>query len=223
MGDDINRKGTTGEISRDNSDLTLFGRSSSSFTRIARIYAAELGVAYAFRIVPDLMSLDPGDYGGNPALRLPVLQTTESTWFGASNIARVLARRAPTQKLLVWPEDLDQPLFANAQELTLVALSTEVSLIMAQLARAEVSANIEKLRRSLANTLAWLDENMERLLATLPPERQLSWLEVTAFCLITHVTFRDVLPVTPYARLVAFSERFGERASAQQTTYRFDR
>jgi glutathione S-transferase len=207
----------------DSSELTLFGRSSSSFTRIARIYAAELGVPYAFRVVVDLMSLDPADYGDNPALRLPVLQTTEGTWIGASNICRALARRAPTDRLLVWPEHLDQPLLASAQELTLVALSTEVSLIMAQVANAAAGANIDKLSRSLQNTLGWLDENIDALLAALPAERQLSFLEVTAFCLVTHLTFRNVLPITPYPRLVAFSERFAERPCAQQTLYRFDR
>ncbi len=211
------------ESAAETSRLVLFGRSSSSFTRVARIYAAELDVPYAFRIVPDLMSLDPADYGGNPALRLPVLQAGEDTWFGASSIARVLERRAPREGLLVWPEDLDRPLLANAQELTLGAMSTEVSLIMAQLAGAGASRNIEKLRLGLENTLAWLEDNIEPVLAALPLERHLSLLEVTAFCLVTHVEFRGVVPTAPYPKLVAFGERFGERASAQQTTYRFDR
>ncbi|HEY3255953.1 MAG TPA: glutathione S-transferase family protein [Polyangiaceae bacterium] len=207
----------------ESSDLVLFGRSSSSFTRIARIYAAELGVSYEFRVVPDLLSVDATDYGGNPALRLPSLQTAEGTWFGASSICRVLSRRAPGSRLLVWPEDLDRPLTANAQELTLVALSTEVSLIMAQLARAGSGGNIDKLRRSLENTLTWLDEQIEPVLAALASERQLSFLEVTAFCLVTHLSFRGVVPVAPYPRLCAFSERFAERAAAQETPYRFDR
>ena len=87
----------------ESSDLILFGRSSSSFTRIARIYAAELGVSYEFRIVPDLMSLEAADYGGNPALRMPVLHTAEGPWFGASSICRALSRRAPGRRRLVWP------------------------------------------------------------------------------------------------------------------------
>jgi len=207
----------------ESSDPVLFGRSSSSFTRIARIYAAELGVSYEFRIVPNLMSLDAADYGGNPALRLPVLQTAEGTWFGAASICRALSRRTPSGRLLVWPEDLERPLTANAQELTLVAMSTEVSMIMAQLAGADVGDNIDKLRCSLESTLTWLDEQIEPVLAELPSERHLSFLEVTAFCLVTHLSFRGVLPVEPYPKLVAFSQRFGERASAQETLYRFDR
>lgn len=207
----------------ESSDLVLFGRSSSSFTRIARIYAAELGVAYELRVVPDLMSLEAADYGGNPALRLPVLQTAEGTWFGALSICRALARRASSGRLLVWPEDLERSLTANAQELTLVAMSTEVSVVMAQLAGAGAGGNIDKLRRSLEGTLTWLDQQIDSVLAALPSERQLSFLEVTAFCLITHLSFRGVLPIAPYPKLVAFSERFAERAAAQETPYCFDR
>jgi len=206
----------------ENSGLVLFGRSSSSFTRIARIFAAELGIVPEFRIVPDLMSLEIADYGGNPALRMPVLHAAEGVWFGALNICRVLARRAGNEQL-IWPEDLRQPVSANAQELVLVAMSTEVSIVMAQLAGAASSGNVDKLRRSLEGTLRWLDTNLEAALATLPNERQLSFLEVTAFCLITHLSFRDVLPIAAYPQLVAFSERFAERPSARDTGYRFDR
>ncbi|MET0791438.1 MAG: glutathione S-transferase N-terminal domain-containing protein [Polyangiaceae bacterium] len=60
------------------SDLALFGRSSSSFTRVARIDAAEPGVPYQLRVVPDLRSLEAAGYGRNPALRLPVLQTAKA-------------------------------------------------------------------------------------------------------------------------------------------------
>jgi hypothetical protein len=68
----------------------IIGRSSSHFTRI---FAAELRIDCAFQVVRDLMSSDPGDYGGNPALRIPVLQTPQGTWFGALNVCRELWRR----------------------------------------------------------------------------------------------------------------------------------
>ena len=63
--------------------FTLIGRSSSSFTRIARIFAAELGISYAFDLVLELKSLDPQDYGGNPALKVAACECP------------VLARRQP--------------------------------------------------------------------------------------------------------------------------------
>lgn len=204
----------------------LFGRSSSHFTRVARLVAAELGVAYSFRVVADLLSTDANDYGGNPALRLPVLHTGEGEWFGALNICRALERQpgaSGAKGRLVWPEDLSLPLAANAQELTLQAMSSEVALIMARVAKAdEAAAHLAKQRQSLERMLAWLDAHAEAVVATLPTERALSFLEVTLFCLVQHLEFRDILPVAPYRALGEFCRRFGERASAQQTVFRFD-
>jgi glutathione S-transferase len=207
--------------------FTLIGRSSSSFTRITRIFAAELAVPYAFRVVPSLLSLDPGDYGGNPALKLPALQTPECTWFGSSNICRVLSKHASAPCRVVWPEGLDQPLTANAQELTLVAMQTEVAWIMSTVSvkagdPGAEGAHAVKMRASLSDTLAWLDAHVERVLDALPRERDLSYLEVALFCLVMHVEFRNVLPVTPYPALGSFCQRFAERPSAAQTPYRFD-
>jgi glutathione S-transferase len=207
---------------------TLFGRSSSHFTRVARIVAAELGVAYTFRVVPNLLSTDPGDYGGNPALRLPVLHTAQGEWFGALNICRALERLVSNagtsgRARLVWPEALDQPLTANAQELTLQAMASEVALIMARVAKAdEAAANLAKQRESLERMLAWLEAHAAEVLAALPAARAVSFLEVTLFCLVQHLEFRDILPTAPYRTLGEFCQRFAQRASARQTTFRFD-
>jgi glutathione S-transferase len=209
------------------SSPTLFGRSSSHFTRVARIVAAELGVAYTFRVVPNLLSTDPSDYGGNPALRLPVLHTEQGEWFGALNICRALERQASAasrdeRPRLVWPEALDQPLTANAQELTLQAMASEVALIMARVAKAdEAAANLAKQRQSLERMLAWLEANVSEVLAALPP-RGVSFLEVTLFCLVQHLEFRDILPTAPYRALGEFCQRFAQRESARQTPFRFD-
>ncbi len=207
----------------ENASVTLFGRSSSHFTRVTRIFAAELGVAYAFRPAPSLLSLEASDYGGNPALRLPVLHAEGSAWFGAANVCRELARLSAAPPRLVWPEDLRGALVTNAQELTLQAMSTEVTLIMAQLGDAGAgSAHVIKLRRSLLDSLAWLDANVDQALEALPPERDLSFLEVTLFCLITHLAFREVVVMEPYRALCGFESRFAQRPSAAQTSYRFD-
>jgi glutathione S-transferase len=208
-------------------DLTLIGRSSSSFTRIARIFAVELGVPHRFRVVPSLLSLDASDYGGNPALKLPALETPEGTWFGASSICRVLSKHARVPHRMVWPEALEQALVANAQELTLVALSTEVALVMSKVGSAPDDGRADtphavKMQKSLVDTLAWLDAHLDRALAALPRERDLSYLELTLFCLVTHLEFRKVVPVAAYAALGAFCRRFAERPAAQQTAYRFD-
>lgn len=201
----------------------LIGRSSSHFTRIARLFASELCVPCSFQVVRDLLSTDPADYGGNPALRIPVLKSAGGAWFGALNVSRELWRRSSPRRRVVWPEDLDVPLLANMQELTLQAMATEVTLVMEKMAGAgEGTRHALKLRESLLNMMAWLEDNANAALAALPPERDLSYLEVTLFCLVTHLEFRDVLPTKPYAALNQFCQQFSKRPSASETAFRFD-
>ena len=51
-------------------DVVLLGRSSSHFTRVARIFAAEIGVTCEFQVASDLMATDCARFGGNPARNL---------------------------------------------------------------------------------------------------------------------------------------------------------
>jgi glutathione S-transferase len=202
--------------------LCIVGRPSSHFTRVTRLFAEELGLEYQFELVRDLLSRDSSDYAGNPALRLPVLKTPEGAWFGALNICRELARRSGRQLRVVWPEHLELPLLANAQELTLQGMATEVSLIMGALGGpAEPGPHAVKLRTSLMNTLAWLDQTLPDVLAALPAPRDLSFLEVTLFCFVEHLAFREVLPLERYKNLLEHGAAFRERPSAAKTPYQF--
>lgn len=204
-------------------ELTIVGRSSSHFTRITRIFAAEARVDHGFRPILDIMSVDPRHYAGNPALKLPVLETPEGNWFGALNICRELSRRSEARPRIVWPEDLEQPLLANAQELVMHAMATEVALIMPKVAGQEGGgAHTAKMIMSLENVLSWLEGHVESTLAALPAERDLSYLEAALFCLVTHLEFRDVVPTNPYPALRRFADQFGTRASAAATHYCFD-
>lgn len=201
----------------------IVGRSSSHFTRITRIFAAELRVGYSLQVVKDLMSSNVEDYGGNPALRIPVLKTSRGAWFGALNVCRELWRQSGSRLRVVWPEDLEAPVLANAQELALQAMATEVSLIMGKLGgTADTHAHQAKQRQALLNMMAWLEQNAKAVLAALPPERDLSFLEVTLYCLVTHLEFRDVLPTDAYPELKRFCQQFATRASVGETAFRFD-
>ena len=206
----------------------LVGRSSSVFTRVARIFAIELGIDHAFRVVPDLLATEAERYGGNPALKLPTLLAPSGSWFGSLTICRELARlsrRTPiTQGALhlVWPEDLLEPVLANAQELTLQAMTTEVALIMSKQGGHDVTSVYQrKLTQSLHNTMDWLDEHVADLGAGGRPG-SLSYLEVTLFCLVRHLEFREVLPVAGYRGLAEFGRAFSERSSAAATEYHYD-
>ncbi|WP_394827840.1 glutathione S-transferase domain-containing protein [Pendulispora albinea] len=200
----------------------LFGRSSSHFSRVARMLAAELQVAYDFRVVPDLLSSNVDDYGGNPGLRMPTLQTHRGLLFGALNIGRELARQSSLRPRVVWPEDLHEPVLANAQELTVQSMATEVALILGKISGIDQSKHHAKMRTSLLGSMAWLEGHARDFLRALPSDRDFSFLEITLFCLITHLEFRDVLPLGPYPELSKFSRDFAERPSARETVYRFD-
>ena len=198
--------------------LSIVGRSSSHFTRVVRMFAHELGVEHSFQLVADLNSENAQDYAANPALKIPVLQTPEGPWFGALHICRELARRAPHAPKIIWPEQLHDRIAANAQELVLQGMGTEVALIMQSAGGAMPTSS--KAFTSLTNSLSWLEAN-------LPAARgsaggALSFLDVTAYCFVTHLPFRKVLDVSPYRTLQAFCEEFAQRPSAQATTYRFD-
>jgi glutathione S-transferase len=201
--------------------VTLIGRSSSHFTRIVRIYAAELGAPHHFEPVYDIKSTDARTYE-NPLLTVPSLRTPEGTWFGSQPAARELARRAGSPSGLVWPEDLTSPVASNAQEVTLSAMNTGVTVVLARGAQVgEGHALLVKPLARLAGALEWLESNLDAAVASLP-ERRLSYLEVSAFCFLTHLGFRELGTLDGRPRLSAFCERFGARPSAQATPYRFD-
>ena len=202
--------------------ITLVARSSSHFSRMTRIYAAELAVPYVFEPVFDIQSTDPQEFGNNPLLRVPSLRTPEGTWFGSLNVCRELARRATVPTRLVWPEDLPDPLCANAQEVVLDAMGTGVVIITARIGGvADDSPTLVKPLVRLNAAVTWLEKNLEPALASLP-EPRLSFLEVSAFCLLTHLGFRGLGSIEDQPSLVAFCARFGARPSAQATAYRFD-
>jgi glutathione S-transferase len=203
------------------SHLALVGRSSSHFTRIVRIFAHELGVPYTFRPVFDITSLDAAAYADNPALKVPILVDGGGPLFGTENICRELLRRSGRASNVVMRGDVSDRVVANAEELTLHAMSSETSLIMAKMA-GDARLAPPKASQSIANSLRHLDEHVDALLAALPRDRAFSFVEVALFCAVTHLPFRQVMDVTPWARLVDFSKRFGERESAQITEYRFD-
>lgn len=198
---------------------TLVARSSSHFSRTARMFALELGVPHTFRPVLDLTSLDRAAYADNPALKVPILVDDAGALFGTENICRELARRSGKAASVVLRGDVGDRVVVNAEELTLHVMSSEVTLIMAKMTG---SAPPKKVAASIENSLDFLDEHVDAVLAALPAGRLVSFVEVTLFCLVTHLPWREVMDVSRWARLGDFGRRFGERESARSTEYRFD-
>lgn len=204
--------------------LEIIGRSSSLFTRMARIFAEELCVPYRLVPVPDMTALSPDAYGGNPARKLPVLRTSGSTLFGAQNICRELAHRSGERSRILWPEDLHDPLTLNAHELASHGMAAQVQLAFGAVICKLPADNIYfvKAREGLEGALAWLDEHLANVCRHFPIPRDLSLFEVSLFCLIDHLTFRPTVPITPHPNLLRFAAEFGKRSSARKTRYRFD-
>jgi glutathione S-transferase len=198
-------------------DITLVGRSSSHFTRTARIFALELGVAHTFRPVLDMTVTDAANYGNNPALKVPILVDEEGPLFGTENICRELARRSGKRAQVALRGDVPDRRVANAEELILHAMSSEVILIMSG-----KDAPPPKVRPSLENALAFLEDNLDGVRAALPPDRLLSFCETSLFCLVTHLPFRKIMEATGYPNLQAFAREFEQRPGARDTGYRFD-
>ena len=67
-----------------------------------------------------------------------------------------------------------------------------------------------------------LEDRVEEIIAALPGTRDLSFLEVTLFCLVEHLGFREVLDTMPYTELAAFRANCARRASARATPFAFD-
>jgi glutathione S-transferase len=201
--------------------LVLVGRSSSHFTRVARIFAHELGVEHEFSPVYDITALDTETFADNPTLRVPSLRAENGTWFGSLGISRELARRA-APSAIVWPEDLTDAAATNAQEIVLETMAAEVTIVTARLAKlAPEHPFLAKPKARIEASVAWLERELPGVLSRLP-ERSLSFLEVTSFCLATHLPFREVRSIDDCPNLLEFARAFGARPSARATEYRFD-
>src|SRR5690349_5279591 len=97
-------------------DPVLHGRSSSHFTRTARIFALELDVSHSFRPVLDITALDAAGYAGNPALKVPIWIDEHGPLFGTENICRELARRSGKAASCPLRGESADRLVANAEE-----------------------------------------------------------------------------------------------------------
>lgn len=203
-------------------EIEISGRQSSHYTRVVRMFAAELCQAYRFTPIYKLMSREPGDFASNPALRLPILRVDGEAVFGSHNICRVLARRSGREHRVFWPEQAETALLMNAHEILANAMAGEVEVVVHERVEKRAPDDASRKRREgLVNSLQWLDGHVEEVRAALP-ERDLSMFEVGLFCLVSHLPFRNPMDLSGMPRLTGFEAVFGERDSARSTPYRFD-
>jgi glutathione S-transferase len=203
--------------------IHIVGRQSSHYTRVVRMLALELGIDAVLAPIFDLMSADPATYAGNPALKLPALRVGDDTVWGSQNACRHLARQVEGGEARVfWPEDARDPLLMNAHEIVAHAMAAQVEVVFHEIvSKRPPDATSRKRRESLLGCLAWLDVHLDAIHAQLPDER-IALFDLMLFCLLEHLPFRNPVDLSGMPRLAAFVSRFGARASAQATPYRFD-
>lgn len=206
--------------------LRLFGRRSSHFTRVAVIFADALAIDVPLAVVHDLASVEAGNYGGNPTLKVPTLMIGDLALFGTENICRrlvALAGRAGDPRIVL-TEQLPDDRCRNAQELVWHAMAAQVQLRVgihfAQLPTDNLF--FAKATRGLHGALDWLDAELPAVLDALPAARELSLLEVTLGCLLEHLAFRPAVRLQPPRRLQAFAQRFAAQPWAARSSYRSD-
>lgn len=204
-------------------DLALYGRSSSHYTRLVRVFAEEAGLALPLIPIHDLRDQDAAAYGGHPALKLPVLAEGEARVFGAETICRRLRTLAAAPDRLILPEHLADPDLANAQEVIWSAMQAQVQLAFGiEVARLPAdNVYFAKARTGLQGSLDWLGDRWPGLEARLPP-RAVSLIEASLFCLIEHLAFRPMAAWNLPQTLGDFAAAFGARDSARATPYGFD-
>lgn len=208
------------------SSVLIFGRRASLYTRIALLFAEALRVPWRLAHIPDMRELDRAAYGGNPALKLPVLRIGDEMVLGTENICRALAAIATQQRpvQVVWPEHLADSLARNAQELVWHCSTAQVQLAMGTIIAGLPQDNVYfvKARTGMQGALEWLDQNVDQVFAGLPVSRDISLFEVSLFCLIEHLVFRPTVSVASYTRINAFVAKYAELPPARATTYRVE-
>lgn len=199
---------------------TIVGRSSSHYTRLVRMFALEAQIEFEFQPILDLMSLQKADYAGNPALKLPILVTSDGPLYGSLNICQALDGLSPAAPALRWPWQMPDRVAANAAELVQQAMATEVQIVLNRLAGvADDSPQQRKALTGMAQTLDWLDRHAEQFLQ---PDQRPGYLELALYCLLTHIPFREVMVLEPLPNLEPWREGMDRRDSARATVYRFD-
>lgn len=205
--------------------LRLTGRSSSHFTRAARMVAHELAVPVELDVVGDLMSLAAADYGGHPALKIPTLHVGDVVLFGTDNICRRLAELAGRgdDSRVVLTHRVTADLVRNAQELVWHAMAAQVQLVLGVMVAKLPAENafFAKVRLGILGSLTWLDERLDGVLAALPP-RDFSVFEVTLFCLVEHLAFRPTVPLDAFPKLRDFAATVAARESGRLTPFDLD-
>ena len=196
--------------------MRLYLTPLSHFSRKVRIILRELDLACEESYVPNLLSSAPGDFGGNPILRVPVLQDGPHWVVESDQIVRYL--------LETYDRGNDRFAFVSmntAQRNTLSIISAimgaDVELILSKrsgLADKASGLYFTRYREVIGHGLAWLERNA----GSIWPEVDFSYLDIALLCMWDHLRHGRLLDDSvPHPWIAARALRHADRPSVAAT------
>ena len=159
----------------------------SHFSRKCRIVLREIGLACEESYVPNLLSADPADFGGNPILRVPVLRDGPHWVIESDQIVRYLleAYDRGSDRFAFFSMSAAQ---RNALSIVSAVMGAEVELILSKrsgLAEHAGGIYFSRYREVIVHGLAWLERNA----AAIWPEVEFSYLDIALLCMWDHLRY----------------------------------
>src|SRR5262245_14544310 len=173
-----------------NSDATgrvLYLTPLSHFSRKVRIVLRELGLDCEESYVPNLLSADPSDFGGNPILRVPVLRDGAQWVVESDQIVRYLLETYDrgNDRFAFFSMSTDQ---RNALSIVSAVMGADVELLLSRRSGLGDQAGglyFSRYREVIDRGLAWLEGNA----ATIWPAVELSYLDIALLCMWDHLRY----------------------------------
>jgi glutathione S-transferase len=188
----------------------------SHFSRKVRIVLREIGLACEESYVPNLLSTNPAEFGGNPILRVPVLRDGPHWVIESDQIVRYLleAYDHGSDRLAFFSMSTAQ---RNALSIVSAIMGAEVELILSKRSGLVEHAGglyFRRYREVIGQGLAWLEQNA----ATIWPEVEFSYLDIALLCMWDHVRYNRLIDETdPCPWIEARTLRHASRASVAAT------
>jgi glutathione S-transferase len=202
-----------------NADATgrvLYLTPLSHFSRKVRIVLRELDLACDESYVPNLLSADPADFGGNPILRVPVLRDGPHWVVESDQIVRYVleAYDRGSDRFAYFSMGAAQ---RNALSIVSAIMGAEVELLLSRRSGLVDHAGalyFRRYREVIEHGLAWL----ERDGAGIWPEMEFSYLDIALLCMWDHIRYNGLLDdAGRYPWIDARTSRHAARPSVAAT------
>jgi glutathione S-transferase len=142
--------------------MQLFYTPRSHFSRKVRILLDGLGLDVELLDAGNVADAQPAPYGPNPLMKVPTLVDGALSVFDSDHIAAYLVRKFdPADRFAVLTTDAET---LNARAVMNGVMAAEVELILAERTGLDTRAHrrFDKLRESMLQGLAWLDDRSGR-------------------------------------------------------------